>query len=158
MTFCLRNKDTLSAASRHLTAPFIKNQLEDGQMQGESCPTDLKPYPSRVETLGLSSSFSPEQSNCSHAVQRGDVLCSPSALCTHTPLWFWSLRLEMCSCCSFKCRFQPSSTQAKHHGEIHLSEGAVGRILCGRKVLLPKQKRRYCVHEAVVWPGQRAQR
>ena len=45
MTFCLRNKDTLSAASRHLTAPFIKNQLEDGQTQGESCPTELKPFP-----------------------------------------------------------------------------------------------------------------
>ena len=84
MTFCLRNKDTLSAASRHLTAPFIKNQLEDGQTQGESCPTDLKPYPSRVETLGLSSSFSPEQSNCSHAVQEVMFFAAhqPSAL-TH---------------------------------------------------------------------------
>lgn len=77
-----------------------------------------------------------------------------AALCTHTPLWFWSLRLEMCSCCSFKCCFQPSSMQAKHHGEIHLSEGAVGRILCGRKVLISKQKWRYCVHKVEVWPDR----
>ena len=151
MTFCLRNKDTLSAASRHLRAPFIKNQLEDGQTQGESCPTDLKPFPPEWK-----------HSVCHrHSAQSKATVVMPckevsffAALCTHTPLWFWSLRLEMCSCCSFKCHFQPSPTQAKHHGEIHLSEAAVGSILCGRKVLLPKQKRCYCVHKVEVWPDQ----